>query len=142
MTTQFEKELVAAREQQIKWEKRVRLLEELIGLESEHTPNNAPASQTTPVATPRKRGRPAKAASEATGNGKRMTLPSLLISIGSQHDRLLTIAEIGQLVEQAGYKSSAADPGYMIYQTLYKLCQKGIFERDRQQGAYKFIGAA
>lgn len=141
MTTQFEKELVAAKEQQIKWEKRVRLLEELVGLESEHASNTSPASQATPVASPRKRGRPAKAASEANA-GKRMTLPSLLISIGSQHDRLLTIAEIGQFVEQAGYKSNAADPGYMIYQTLYKLCQKGIFERDRQQGAYKFIGAA
>lgn len=145
MTTQFEMELVSAREQKIKWEKRVRLLEELVSLETEHA-SDAPVTthQTTQSDTPvRRRGRPAKAQVAVTvDHSKRMTLPSLLISIGSQHQGLLTIAEISQLVEQAGYKSKSADPGYMIYQSLYKLCQKGVFERDREQGAYKFIGAA
>ena len=158
MATQFDNEtqLVLARNEKIKWEQKIikweqkiSLLEQLVALEHKHgseIEHNdfhvvATASASNAEA-PRRRGRPRRihAPDESSSPSKSMTLPSLLISIGSQHDRPLTIKEISELVDEAGYHSTAADPGYMIYQSLYKLCKKGIFERDREEGSYKFIG--
>lgn len=146
MSTQFHVELTSARNEVVKLEKRIRLLEELVALEEEHGDtqhHQVVASTVQNSESPKRRGRPSRQNSAAVANtstGKTMTLPSLLISIGSQNPNPLSIAEISHLVDQAGYKSKSEDPGYMIYQSLYKLCKKGVFERDRQEGSYRFLG--
>lgn len=146
MSNQFHIELTSARNEVAKLEKRIRLLEELVALEDEHgeTHHHVATSTTEASEAPKRRGRPPRQNGATTVNtsaGKSMTLPSLLISIGSQNPNPLSIAEISHLVDQAGYKSKSEDPGYMIYQSLYKLCKKGVFERDRQEGSYRFLGA-
>jgi len=149
MSNQFHVELASSRSEVAKLEKRIRLLEELVALENEHgeTDHHIVATATEIADAPKRRGRPPRQTQNQTHSNahaaaaaKSMTLPSLLISIGSQSSGPLTIAEISQLVDQAGYKSKSEDPGYMIYQSLYKLCKKGVFERDRQEGSYRFIG--
>lgn len=149
MATKFDDDLVLARNEKIKWEQKISLLEQLVALEHKHVSeiehndfHVVATASTNNAEAPRRRGRPRRihTPEDAGSASKSMTLPSLLISIGSQHDRPLTIKEISELVDEAGYHSTAADPGYMIYQSLYKLCKKGVFERDREEGSYKFIG--
>lgn len=143
MSNQFHVELVSARNEVVKLEKRIRLLEELVALENEHgeTNHHIVATATETPEAPKRRGRPPRQNNSSIASAaKSMTLPSLLISIGSQNPGPLSIAEISQLVDQAGYRSKSEDPGYMIYQSLYKLCKKGVFERDRQEGSYRFLG--
>ena len=149
--SQFNSDLAFAKNEMVKWEKKVRLLEELISLEDAHRSETTTTSTTTSStthshaseqATPKRRGRPAKAQSqpETSHAGKSMSLPALLKTIGVESNHAMTIEQISELVEQAGYKSEAADPGYMIYQSLYKLCKSGVFERDRVTRTYKYIG--
>ena len=138
MSQQFQAELNSAKIEQSKIEKRIRLLEELIALESEHG-MGAPAPAAVSKEAPRRKPRPERRGGDAA---KPVGLTELLLSIGSQSTRPLTIEEISQMVMAGGYKSKSDNPGMMIYQTLFRLCKRGVFEKNIADKSYRFVGAA
>jgi len=146
MSSQWTVELVSLRSQQEKISKQISLLEELIGLETQHAGQDAPS----PVSSSRKnkpktktvraKRRTAQAGAVVTSEGKHVRLPQLLINIGQQLDGPAKLEQICALVKSAGYESNASDFSNMVYQALQKLIKKGDFARNSETREYAFTG--
>lgn len=93
-------------------------------------PAAKPAAKTTDA--PKRRGRP-----PGSGGGKRpknaMSLKALCVDLLEKNKKGLTLEDIIEKTQEAGYKSSASNYKTVVYQTLYNADE---IERDKATKLY------
>lgn len=92
----------------------------------------------------KRRGRPPGSKSKpkeegAADDGKGYGLPALLEQIATQVDKPLTLADFVKLALETGYTSKAVDFSNMVYQSLRKMTEKGVFEKSRIENGDKHM---
>lgn len=102
--------------------------------------NRKPAATTGDA--PKRRGRPLGSkngpkVAQDKGDGKRLDLPTLLETIGSQLGKPTKLDDIVVAVREAGYSSKAKNFSNMVYQAMLKLVHQGIFTKNEDR-SYEF----
>ena len=152
MSSKWSEELVVLQQQAAKIQKQIGLMEELVKLEGGTVAVAAPAKPKAapkPVGdgTGKKRGRPRKEvsadAAAQPAEEKSLKLPALLRALGPTINKAATIAELVNMVKEAGYKSDAKDYHNMVYQGIQKLVTTGEYRKtvapnDPESRAYEW----